>query len=588
MSGPSGMMPENMFQNICRSIGLVRSGRKADIAGRLEQFFSSGKYQGDNARLLAVRALIMKASIGQELPPYQVLYATYRTNAHTIHVPNQYTPDQPSAPPPAPAPVPRPAPTTVFKRSDFYSLRQRIHANGMNPVLAPQKIKDRGCCRFVFNLLPEERQLLTSSPNMRACLISAQRSASMSEQDLEFPQPNEITLNGIKLKQTGRGIKGKPGSAKPIDLTEHLRLGETNRLDVVYAFTNVDFWLYLYIVETIPVSLLLDRIVNKAHISEQQTIESIMERHQEDDDDLIQTEKEVVSLMCPCSFIKMRYPCRSTKCRHIQCFDALSFLQLQQQAPTWQCPVCSSRIELSDLALDDYFLKIVEQTGEDDEAIEIDEQGNWTIKHETEQSREQSEQPQAHAKSEEPVAVISLDSEDDEEDAQEMQNDVHSGTNSALQQSRPESTDALSLQVSEHREGTNEAENMHAVSLPPAPRPRAFEVISLESDEETDVNGSETYPPESSETPNFVEGLPHHAQNYQPFEPAAEELAKKSAAHSAEQKQESTEKVSAQTLFMHDTSPEVVGNGSSDMGRGESDAAQTKNSDPLLGFHLPL
>ncbi|KAG7812404.1 hypothetical protein KL921_001636 [Ogataea angusta] len=576
------MMPENM------SIGLVRSGRKADIAGRIEQFFSSGKYQGDNARLLAVRALIMKASIGQELPPYQALYATYRTNAHTIHVPNQYTPAQPSAPPPAPPPALRPTPTVVFKRSDFYTLRQRIHASGMNPVLAPQKVKDRGCCRFVFNLLPEERQLLMSSPNMRACLISGQRSASMSEQDVEFPQPNEITLNGVKLKQTGRGIKGKPGSAKPIDLTEHLRLSETNRLDVVYAFTNVDFWLYLYIVETIPVSSLLDGIFNKAHISEQQTIDSIKERHQEDDDDLIQTEKEVVSLMCPCSFIKMRYPCRSTKCHHIQCFDALSFLQLQQQAPTWQCPVCSSRIELNDLALDDYFLKIVEQTGEDDEAIEIDEQGKWTVKHETEESREQSEQPQPHEKSEEPVAIISLDSEE-EEGAQEAQNSVHSGTNVALQQCRTESTDALSFQAPEHRERTNEAENMHAVSMPPAPPPRVFEVISLESDDEdTDPNGSETYPPESSETPNYVEGLAHQAQNYEPFEAAADELTKKSAAHTAEQKQESTEKIGAQNLFMHDTSPDIVANGSTDMGRGESDGTQTNNSDPLLGFHLPL
>ncbi|KAG7868885.1 hypothetical protein KL918_001528 [Ogataea parapolymorpha] len=584
------MMPENTFE-----VGnLITDTNFAGNSFRAPQFKDLRaqdhlQYQGDNARLLAVRALIMKASIGQELPPYQALYATYRTNAHTIHVPNQYTPAQPSAQPSAPPPVLRPTPTAVFKKSDFYNLRQRIHANGMNPILAPQKIKDRGCCRFVFNLLPEERQLLASSPHMRVCLISAQRSVSMSEQDLEFPQPNEITLNGVKLKQTGRGIKGKPGSAKPIDLTEHLRLSEVNRLDVVYAFTNVDFWLYLYIVETIPVDSLLDGIVKKAHISEQQTIDSIKERHQEDDDDLIQTEKEVVSLMCPCSFIKMRYPCRSTKCHHIQCFDALSFLQLQQQAPTWQCPVCSSRIELRDLALDDYFLKIVEQTGEDDEAIEIDEQGNWTVKHETEESREQSEQPQAHEKSEEPVAVISLDSEEEEEDAQEVQNNVRNETNFAMHQCRTENTDALSFQVPEHREGTNEAENMHAFSMPPAPPPRVFEVISLESDdEETDLNGSEPYPPESSETPNFVEGLAPQAQNYQPSEPATDELAKSSAAHSAEQKQESSEKIGAQNLFMHDTSPDVVANGSSDMGPGESDGTPSNMSDPLLGFHLPL
>ncbi|KAH3668332.1 hypothetical protein OGAPHI_002086 [Ogataea philodendri] len=465
------------LKSICRSIGLVLSGRKAEIAGRIEQYFASGRYQGDQVRLLAVRALIMKASVGQELPPYQSLYALFRTNAHTIQIPNQYT---------APEVVPKPIPAVVFKKSEFYVLKHQVHASGSNPLIAPQKQKDRGSCRFIFHLTPEEKELLQSSANMKLSLLSGTRTAGENEQYLEFPQPNEITMNGVRLKQTGRGIKGRPGSAKPIDLMANLRLNETNRLEVVYAFTNTDFWLYLYILEEIPASRLVDQILGKQHISVQTTIEAIKERHLEDDDDLVQTDKEVLSLMCPCSFIKMRYPCRSIKCGHIQCFDALSFLQLQQQAPTWQCPVCSNRLNLDDLAIDDYFQAIVEKTGEDDEAVEIDEVGNWAVKQDAEQEAEQGpardlrEKSQTRQESEAPVAVISLESDE---------SDVGEPGDLGRTDGVPEKHEHLAFKTALGREAAQTTQE------PPTSMPQnGIDIISLDSEDEIDASVDQPVP----------------------------------------------------------------------------------------------
>jgi len=61
----------------------------------------------------------------------------------------------------------------------------------------------------------------------------------------------------------------------------------------------------------------------------------------------------LMSLKDPISTLRIAIPVRSTICTHNQCFDAESFLQLQEQAPTWQCPICNKTISFEGLAVDE-------------------------------------------------------------------------------------------------------------------------------------------------------------------------------------------------------------------------------------------
>ena len=70
------------------------------------------------------------------------------------------------------------------------------------------------------------------------------------------------------------------------------------------------------------------------------------------DSDIVAT-SIVMSLKCPLSTLRMELPCRSTLCTHNQCFDASSFLQLQEQAPTWTCPICNKLISFEALVVDE-------------------------------------------------------------------------------------------------------------------------------------------------------------------------------------------------------------------------------------------
>lgn len=59
------------------------------------------------------------------------------------------------------------------------------------------------------------------------------------------------------------------------------------------------------------------------------------------------------------SKVRMQQPCRGIGCRHVQCFDALSYLHMNERRPAWLCPVCHKPAKWQDLRIDGYGKKIV-------------------------------------------------------------------------------------------------------------------------------------------------------------------------------------------------------------------------------------
>lgn len=47
-----------------------------------------------------------------------------------------------------------------------------------------------------------------------------------------------------------------------------------------------------------------------------------------------------VSLKCPITFKKINLPARGHDCKHVQCFDLESYLQMNCERANWRCPVC--------------------------------------------------------------------------------------------------------------------------------------------------------------------------------------------------------------------------------------------------------
>ncbi|XP_011339603.2 zinc finger MIZ domain-containing protein 1 isoform X2 [Ooceraea biroi] len=100
----------------------------------------------------------------------------------------------------------------------------------------------------------------------------------------------------------------------------------------------------------------------------------------------IQSEKDVVeqtalkvSLKCPITFKRITLPARGHDCKHIQCFDLESYLQLNCERGNWRCPVCTKPAQLEGLEVDQYMWGILStlNNAEHVEEVTIDSVANW-------------------------------------------------------------------------------------------------------------------------------------------------------------------------------------------------------------------
>ncbi|KFY15163.1 hypothetical protein V492_02182 [Pseudogymnoascus sp. VKM F-4246] len=132
----------------------------------------------------------------------------------------------------------------------------------------------------------------------------------------------------------------------------------------------------VYVVKTVAVEELQKRIENGKKLSKESVINEMVSKAA--DPDIVAT-STVLSLKCPLSTLRMDLPCRSTACRHNQCFDATSYLQLQEQGPTWLCPICNNPATFETLAVDEYVRDIITNTPRSIDQVTIEPDGKWSI-----------------------------------------------------------------------------------------------------------------------------------------------------------------------------------------------------------------
>ena len=82
---------------------------------------------------------------------------------------------------------------------------------------------------------------LVSEPNLRVMVYCAADPISpFTKVDIAFPYQVEIRVNGDEVKANLRGLKNKPGSTRPADISNLVRkrAGYENPMTVTYALTQ--------------------------------------------------------------------------------------------------------------------------------------------------------------------------------------------------------------------------------------------------------------------------------------------------------------------------------------------------------------
>lgn len=413
------------LKDLCKAMGFRVGGKKVELQERIQRYFLNAFGDQDYTLGLAMRALVLKRDAGETLPRIQDLYSAiqrgdyqYSASTPADRVIPSYNPALNHAPRPNISKLdsePYRGHSLYFKASPFYKLKKFIP--GSPQLLAPKKTRENAEFKFVLGM--EDLSALRSNPEtVRIYLLCGEllvRSISTSNAQIDYPTPVEVRANGTVITQSFKGIKGKPGTAKPVDLTSHIKLTQAqNKVSILYYNTTEHYLAYIYIVQTVSCETLIQEIEFRAHIHHDDTIQKI--KSEIEDDDIVVSNASV-TLRDPLSYTKMKYPVQSIYCKHTQCFDGMVFLQSQLQIPTWICPHCQIPININDLAISDYFLQILSSVEEDIDQVTLNDDGTWKVVIPKEESPSKKEEKVNAKVIQEEIEIISLssDSEDEKE-----------------------------------------------------------------------------------------------------------------------------------------------------------------------------
>ncbi|XP_071515230.1 uncharacterized protein [Panulirus ornatus] len=201
---------------------------------------------------------------------------------------------------------------------------------------------------------------------------------SSSEQEDYYPGFLQIAVNNNLCILPG--IDSIPrGPARPINITFMCNLMGRNDIAVRNADTRnmENLKIFVQLVKKLTSQELIDRLKAKSPIKPEDTACQIKEKLQEDQTgDEIASTTFPCSLLCPLSKTRMKLPCRASSCSHFQCFDAVTYLQMNELKPKWSCPVCSEPAIYDHLLIDGYFKAVVEQNISCDKIVLLAD-GSW-------------------------------------------------------------------------------------------------------------------------------------------------------------------------------------------------------------------
>lgn len=129
----------------------------------------------------------------------------------------------------------RDGPTITFKQSPFYSIESQIGITHPCPAMTQHRSSVNVPLRLTET---PALQRCVDDPAYRVMVFCA--AEGQGPQDIAFPHQSELKVNGGDIKANLRGLKNKPGSTRPVDLTSSLRLKSSynNHIEFTWALTS--------------------------------------------------------------------------------------------------------------------------------------------------------------------------------------------------------------------------------------------------------------------------------------------------------------------------------------------------------------
>lgn len=250
------------LSSVCQVNGLKSTGVKAELQRRIIDLIQETVNANDVSRFHQVRQSIVNAFVQRSSPSSK---ASAAAAARSIS----------SASAPSPLPGPQLSSPMSFNHSNgpnAYQQRGPYHGVGAGPSAGHAPAAPYGAAVSPLTFRPSPFYRVESQIGARVCEVMAQHRNSITTpvklndhpmlqrclsdksyrvmvfcaddsagiQDVLFPHQSELKVNCGEIKANLRGLKNKPGSTRPVDITQTLRLkpNYTNNIEFTYALTN--------------------------------------------------------------------------------------------------------------------------------------------------------------------------------------------------------------------------------------------------------------------------------------------------------------------------------------------------------------
>ncbi|KAI6779185.1 Transport protein particle (TRAPP) component [Emericellopsis cladophorae] len=280
----SGLFNKQL-QFICQVNGLKSSGVKADLQRRISDLVQDAYNHQDLPRFEQVRMGVLNAASSPQKPTM----GRSQPNSH-------FPPSGSSAAPTTPytqgyghassvaangVTYPPPRAGIAFHPSPFYSVEAQV-----GDVITCEPMAHHRHSVHMYLRVNDKPyiQPCVSDPSYRIMLFCA--GDNVGVQHVAFPQQSEIKINGGDFKANLRGLKNKPGSTRPVDITGALRLKQNNypnKVELTYALTQKKFYVVVYLCKVNAVDDLAKKLETRQRIPKDSVIAEINKKNADPD-----------------------------------------------------------------------------------------------------------------------------------------------------------------------------------------------------------------------------------------------------------------------------------------------------------------
>ncbi|VAI82944.1 hypothetical protein VPH35_127312 [Triticum aestivum] len=257
-----------------------------------------------------------------------------------------------------------------FQPSDYIDiLRMADELSGSFCTNSSEPANDSTVLEIISTVMPRYYpklkfdRLITSLE--AKCLVVVQKENLDVSSCIASPQHVSFLVNGKGVdKRTN--VSMETGPQFPTDITKMLKYGANIVQAVGYFTAN-------YIIAVAVVNNLMSFDAPKLGDYAQPVTTDLPDS----DSDMLLEGPSRVSLKCPISFRRVQTPVKGRLCKHHQCFDYDSYMDINSRKPTWRCPCCNTPSNFIDIRIDQEMVKILQGTGNDIMDVLVFPDGSW-------------------------------------------------------------------------------------------------------------------------------------------------------------------------------------------------------------------